>query len=284
MQGQPDPWAETRAAAAAGGTFVGGGDQNRPSGDPKKYHVPRVKIHEMDLVVISDEKKFLPWRAKFDMEVDDIWSGLEPVLKEIRVMKRECSAAEFNGLVLKHAMRPDNYEPLEWSFGHIGKQLYKILFKKTELELHKIVSSCDKDRDGIEAYRLLSKHCDPYTFNTAGTLMEAITEMGSQKPGSVDELLSLMREMKKRLATYEERVKPLPDAKTTWIPSTLIRLMDRESLTYVRKAGASEDFDKMLAAVEELREINKSIRTSGTLRRMGDEGRDDDDDDQGDDD
>ena len=82
------------------------------------------------------------------MEVDDIWSGLEPVL-EIRVMKRECSAAEFNGLVLKHAMRPDNYEPLAWSFGHIGKQLYKILFKKTELELHKIVSSCDKDRDGI---------------------------------------------------------------------------------------------------------------------------------------
>ena len=59
-----------------------------------------------------------------------------------------------------------------------------------------------------------------------------------KKAASVEELLSVMREMKKRLATYEERVKPLPDAKTTWIPSTLIGLMDRESLTHVRKAGA----------------------------------------------
>ena len=112
----------------------------------------------------------------------------------------------------------------------------------------------------------MTKHCDPYTFNTAGTLMEAITELGAKKASSVDELLSIMREMKKRLAAYEERVKPLPDAKTTWIPSTLIGLMDRESLTHVRKAGASDDFDKMLASVEELQLINKSIKKPGSLR------------------
>ena len=61
------------------------------------------------------------------------------------------------------------------------------------------VAGCKKDRDGVEAYRLLSKHCDPYTFNTAGALMEAITELGATKAGTVDELLSTMREMKKAL-------------------------------------------------------------------------------------
>ena len=93
------------------------------------------------------------------------------------------------------------------------------------------------------------------------------------KARSVDELLSTMREMKKSLATHEKRVKPLPDAKTTWIPSTLIGLTDRECLTYARKAGASVDFDKMLAATEELRDINKSVRTRGTFRKMREEER-----------
>ena len=74
--------------------------------------------------------------------------------------------------------------------------------------------------------------------------------------------------MEKRLEACEERVKPLPDAKTTWIPSTLVRLMDRECLTHVRKSAASEDFDKMLAAVEELYSINRSVNQQGSLRTM----------------
>ena len=83
--------------------------------------------------------------------------------------------------------------------------------------------------------------------------------------------------MMKRLAAYEERMEPLPDARTTWTPSTRIGLMDRDSLTHVRKAGASEDFDKMLAAVEELKLINKSIRKPGTLRTMQGEEREEED-------
>ena len=113
--------------------------------------------------------------------------------------------------------------------------------------------------------------------------MEAITELGGKKASSVDELLSIMREMKKRLSTYEERVKPLPDAKTTWISSTIIGLMDRESLAYVRKAGASEDFDKMIAPIEELKLINKSIKKPGSLREEAEsdsaEGDEDDEED-----
>ena len=260
-----DPWANAARTLDM--------DQNRSTGEDrgKKHHVTRVELHKIDLTTIADDKKYLAWRKKFDMEVDDIWNGLERVLKEIRLMKEPCTALRFEQLMAIHAVRPNNFEPIEWKYDYVGKQMYRILFKRMDGNFNNIVMRCESDRDGVEAYRLLSKHCDPHTFNTAGALMEAITELGNKKAGSVDELLNIMHEMKKRLATYKERVKPLPDARTTWIPSTLVGLMDRECLTYVRKAQASEDFSKMLAAIEELREINKSVKVGSSLRAMKEE-------------
>ena len=164
----------------------------------KKHHIPRIELHKVDLSTIADDKKFIPWRATFDMEDDDIRSGIDKALKEIRAMKTPCATLKFVQLMASHAVRPDNYEPIEWTYKHIAKQMYRILFKRTDGDLNKIVLGCEKDRDGIEAYRLLSKHCDPYTFNTAGALMEARTELGNKKAGSVYESLSFMREMKKK--------------------------------------------------------------------------------------
>ena len=46
---------------------------------------------------------------------------------------------KFDELMTKHAMRPNNFEPIEWTYKYIGKQLYRILFKRTDLELNKIV-------------------------------------------------------------------------------------------------------------------------------------------------
>ena len=67
-------------------------------------------------------------------------------------------------------------------------------------------------------------------------MMEAITELGGKRASTVSDLFATMREVKKRVEVYEERLKPFPDAKTTWIPSTLIRLLNRECLSRVRKA------------------------------------------------
>ena len=75
---------------------------------------------------------------------------------------------------------------MEWSHKYVGKQMCRILLKRTDLELSKIIMECEKTRDGVEAYRLLSKHCDPYTFNTAGALMEAFTDFGAKKASTVD--------------------------------------------------------------------------------------------------
>ena len=81
--------------------------------------------------------------------------------------------------------------------------------------------------------------------------MESIIEHGKRKVGSLDDLLSTMREVRKRLSLYEERIARLPDARTSFIPSMVITLLDGEEQQLVRMKQASGDFEKMFAAVEE---------------------------------
>ena len=67
---------------------------------------------------------------------------------------------------------------------------------------------------------------------------------------------------------YEVRIASLPDARTSFIPSMAITLLDGEFLQFVRMQQASGDFGKMVAAVEEFRLIRKSAGGKGTLRQM----------------
>ena len=101
-------------------------------------------------------------------------------------------------------------------------------------------------------------------YNTNHTPMEGITQLGRQKVSgnpmtAVDEFLSTVREVKQRLAEFERRVGKLPNAKTTWIPSMMVELMDESMLSFVRQQNASGDLDKMEVAIKELRTIKKSI-------------------------
>ena len=129
--------------------------------------------------------------------------------------------------------------------------MYSVLYNMTSGDMQSIVEQCEKRRDGVEAYRLLSIHCDPNHFNTGNTLMESIMELGRRKVNSIDELLATMREVRKRLSAYEDRVAVLPDAHQTFIPSMLITLLDGEALHFVRMKQASGDFEKMVSALDE---------------------------------
>ena len=82
--------------------------------------------------------------------------------------------------------------------------MYSVLFNMTSGEMQSIVEQCEKRKDGVEAYR--------YTSNT---LMESIMELGRRRVNSVDEFLATMREVRKRLSAYEDRVATLPDARET---------------------------------------------------------------------
>ena len=108
--------------------------------------------------------------------------------------------------------------------------------------------------------------------------MKAITDMGHVRVSSIDDLLSTLKETKKRIADYEERVCVLPGAKTTWVPSMLTELMDEEILTHMQKDGSQHDLEKMITSVEALRVIKKSVtRKGGQLRQPALEGQEGDD-------
>ena len=149
--------------------------------------------------------------------------------------------------------------------------MYRVLYNRTDGENQRIVAGCEESLDGIEAYRMLVAHCDPYIFNTAATMMESITKLGKMKPNNTEDLLSILREIKKRLEAYEDRLKPLEDARTTWIPAMAIELMTEDELTFIRRSDASEDFEKMIKTIEELRNIKKSVNKKGNLRAMREE-------------
>ena len=155
----------------------------------KVVHIDRIDLDKLGLTTVSEESKYTTWRAKFDMAVDNVWNGLEEVLKKVKVMKTECTEEMFERLMSAYAIRSEYYEPIEWSYKFVAKKLYRILFMKTDGKLQKVVAGCDKTKDGIEAYRLLTAHCDPYTFNTAGTLMESITAMATKQPSSTENIL-----------------------------------------------------------------------------------------------
>ena len=161
----------------------------------------------------------------------------------------------------------------DWSFKTISRYLYGVLYNHTDPDFQSIVEQCEDEKDGIEAYRLLASHCDPLNFNTNNTLMEAITKHGRRKVNpdprtAIDDFLIAVRDVKKSLSEYEKRVAKLPEAKTTWIPSMMVELMDASMLTFVRQQGASGDLDKMEAAIKELRTINKSVGARANLKKI----------------
>ena len=74
-------------------------------------------------------------------------------------------------------------------------------------------------------------NCDPLNlFTGASKLLESITDMSLVKVDAIDDLLAMLKETRKRIVDYEERVKPLPDARTTWVPSMLTKLTNEEVL------------------------------------------------------
>ena len=110
--------------------------------------------------------------------------------------------------------------------------------------------------------------------------MKVMTDMGHVRVSSIDDLLATLKDTKKCIADYEERVSAFPGAKSIWVPSMLTELMDEEILTHMQKDGSQHDLEKMIKSVEALRVIKKSVaRKGGQLRQLALEGQEGDDDD-----
>ena len=187
----------------------------RPTYD--KLNVVKLKDEadfKLNVVKLKDEADFKVWRTSLELSLDEHWMGLQDVLKKIRLMKLRCEPGDFEGLIQDVALRPVDARLEDWSHRTIGRYLYGVLYHFTAGTLQNLVEEEEKTKDGVEAYRKLCAHCDPLNLYTgANKLMKAITDMGHVRVSSIDDLLATLKETKKRIADYEERVCVLPGAK-----------------------------------------------------------------------
>ena len=239
----------------------------------REIRVNKPTYDKLGLKTLKDESAFKPWGKSLDMAFDDIWVGIEGVLKNLKTRKEKMTAEEFEQIITAGDLRSPDVRAEDWSYKVVSRYLYGVLYNHTSEDLQGVVEQCEEQKDGLEAYRLLSIHCDPVTYNTSNTLMENITRLGRRKVSSnpmiaINEFLTTVRDVRKSLTEYEARVAKLPDAKSTWVPSMMIELMNGEMLTFVRQKNASGDLDGMEAAIKELRQINKSIGIKANLRQM----------------
>ena len=178
------------------------------------------KLHFKEL---KNESGFKSWSKSLEMALDDVWVGIEDVLKQVRAHPERVASRKFEEIIAERDLRAPDVRADDWSFKTISRYLYGVLYNHTDPDLQGVVEQCEDDKDGIEAYRLLASHCDPLNFNTNNTLMEAITKHGRRKVSAdsrmaIEEFLTTVREVKRSLGEYEKRVTKLPEAKTTWIP------------------------------------------------------------------
>ena len=196
--------------------------------------------------------------------------GLQDVLAKIRLMKIRCDPEQFEILIQTVALRPADARLEDWSHRTLSRFLYGVLYHFTSGTLQNLVEEEERSKDGVESFRKLCAHCDPLNLYTgANKLMKAITDMGHVRVSTIDDLLAALKETKKRIAEYEERVTVLPNAKTTWVASMLVELMDEEVLTHMEKDNSQNDLEKMIKSVEALRVIKRSVtRKGGQLRQL----------------
>ena len=141
--------------------------RERSGGDRRGLRVHKLSLDKLGLKVLSDESKYRTWVKSVDMAMDDIWVGLEDVLRLVKSRPEPMSAGEFGTKLDECRLRPPDCPHYEWTYGFIGRYMYSVLFNITSGEMRSIVKQCEKHRDVIEAYRLLSIHCGPTSFNTS---------------------------------------------------------------------------------------------------------------------
>ena len=110
-----------------------------------------------------DESKFRTWSKSVEMAMDEIWVGLEDGLRLVKTRLEPMSPEEFGTKLDECRLRPPDCPHMDVWF-HQSVHVQRAV---------RIVEQCETSKDGIEAYRLVSIHCDPTNFNTSNTLMES---------------------------------------------------------------------------------------------------------------
>ena len=162
--------------------------------------VVRIRIPDGDKVSLStfsgDSEKategFAEWRKSLDLYIDSVWRGSFEVLAKVRDQQDRIDDDAFEALMAQLAERPDNHEPIEWNRAAVARHLYKILYDNTTLNAKSIVEEA-RNRDGLESYRLLCRHYDPFSYHVPDQMMADIMVVARASPASIGQLEAVLR-------------------------------------------------------------------------------------------
>jgi hypothetical protein len=129
----------------------------------------------------KDKEGFVAWRDRLEMHLDSVWPGLADVFEKIRVGKEPLDTRAFSALVSEYGDKPHDTEEEDWEMNSVGRYLFKVLVDHTSLEAKKTVVGAPK-RDGVEAYRLLTRQFDPFSYDVASQMLENILIVGRAVP------------------------------------------------------------------------------------------------------
>ena len=93
-------------------------------------------------------------------------------------------------------------EEEDWEMKSVGRYLFKVLVDHTSLEAKKTVVGAPK-RDGVEAYRLLTRQYDPFSYDVASQMLENILIVGRATPKNLEQLDQVFKELYKRMNEFE---------------------------------------------------------------------------------
>ena len=142
----------------------------------------------------KDKEGFRAWRDRLELHLDTVWPGLAEVFEKIRDAKEPLSPRQFSALVSEYGDKPHDTEDEDWEMRSVGRHLYKVLMDHTDLDAKKTVVGAPK-RDGVEAYRLLTRQYDPFSYDVAAQMLENILVVGRANPKNIDQLDLVFKEL-----------------------------------------------------------------------------------------
>ena len=98
-----------------------------------------MSLDKLDLAKLSDEQKCLTWSKSAESAMDEIWVGLEDVLKVVKSRAAPMSPAEFERELEATGMHYPEFPYHGWTYRFVGRYLYGVLYNKTTGDLQGIV-------------------------------------------------------------------------------------------------------------------------------------------------
>ena len=188
----------------------------------------------------QDKNNFFKWRENLDNLILGAYPGLEDLLDALKKSAEEATQDWYEG----ETYSDEDVPP----YKHLCTEVFKCIKRHVESDAQTIVEGANKN--GLEAYRKLSKNFESHSTNSKGQLLDALTHMVHRKAKDIQELTKLVRELEAKTQNYRRHVgeEPSEDIKS----SILSNLLDPSTRKEAIRTNVLGKYKEMQTLIEKL--------------------------------